>query len=69
MTGAVTSAGTPERRRSVPSATYRLQVTADFTLDDAAAVAGYLADLGVSHAYSSEGRVNSIGSWWALKAR
>ncbi|MGY1667940.1 malto-oligosyltrehalose synthase [Geodermatophilus sp. SYSU D00696] len=42
-----------ERRRAVPTATYRLQVTADFTLDDAAAVAGYLADLGVSHAYSS----------------
>jgi (1->4)-alpha-D-glucan 1-alpha-D-glucosylmutase len=40
-------------RRGVPTATYRLQVTADFTLDDAAAVAGYLADLGVSHAYSS----------------
>ena len=36
-----------------PSATYRLQVHAGFTLDDAAAVAGYLADLGVSHAYSS----------------
>jgi (1->4)-alpha-D-glucan 1-alpha-D-glucosylmutase len=42
-----------ERRRATPTATYRLQVTADFTLDDAAAVAGYLADLGVSHAYSS----------------
>ncbi|MGY1670021.1 malto-oligosyltrehalose synthase [Geodermatophilus sp. SYSU D00710] len=42
-----------ERRRAVPTATYRLQVTADFTLDDAAAVVGYLADLGVSHAYSS----------------
>ena len=42
-----------ERRRDVPTGTYRLQVTADFTLDDAAAVAGYLADLGVSHAYVS----------------
>ncbi|MGY1642579.1 malto-oligosyltrehalose synthase [Geodermatophilus sp. SYSU D00703] len=42
-----------ERRRDVPTATYRLQVTAHFPLDDAAAVAGYLADLGVSHAYSS----------------
>ncbi len=42
-----------DRRRDVPTATYRLQVTADFTLDDAAAVAGYLTDLGVSHAYSS----------------
>jgi (1->4)-alpha-D-glucan 1-alpha-D-glucosylmutase len=42
-----------DRRRRVPTGTYRLQVTADFPLDDAAAVAGYLADLGVSHAYSS----------------
>ncbi|MGY1809749.1 malto-oligosyltrehalose synthase [Blastococcus sp. SYSU D00669] len=42
-----------ERRRGVPSATYRLQVHAGFTLDDAAAVAGYLADLGVTHAYAS----------------
>jgi (1->4)-alpha-D-glucan 1-alpha-D-glucosylmutase len=37
----------------VPGATYRLQVHAGFTLEDAAAVAGYLADLGVTHAYSS----------------
>ncbi|MEU2351309.1 malto-oligosyltrehalose synthase [Modestobacter sp. NPDC049651] len=44
---------TERDRRAVPNGTYRLQVTADFTLDDAAAVAGYLADLGVSHAYSS----------------
>ncbi|MGY1603265.1 malto-oligosyltrehalose synthase [Geodermatophilus sp. SYSU D00815] len=42
-----------ERRRDVPTATYRLQVHAGFTLDDAAAVAGYLADLGVTHAYAS----------------
>ncbi|WP_091217064.1 malto-oligosyltrehalose synthase [Geodermatophilus siccatus] len=41
------------RRRDVPTGTYRLQVTAEFTLDDAAALAGYLADLGVSHAYAS----------------
>jgi (1->4)-alpha-D-glucan 1-alpha-D-glucosylmutase len=34
-------------------ATYRLQVHADFRLQDAAELAGYLADLGVSHAYSS----------------
>jgi (1->4)-alpha-D-glucan 1-alpha-D-glucosylmutase len=40
-------------RRRVPAATYRLQVHADFRLDDAAAVADYLADLGVTHAYSS----------------
>ncbi|WP_347057220.1 malto-oligosyltrehalose synthase [Blastococcus sp. HT6-30] len=42
-----------ERRREVPSATYRLQVHAGFPLQDAADVAGYLADLGVTHAYSS----------------
>ncbi|MGY1711980.1 malto-oligosyltrehalose synthase [Geodermatophilus sp. SYSU D00758] len=37
----------------MPSATYRLQVTADQTLHDVAGLAGYLAALGVSHAYSS----------------
>jgi (1->4)-alpha-D-glucan 1-alpha-D-glucosylmutase len=51
----VTAAQQPggERRRGVPAATYRLQVHAGFPLDDAAGVAGYLADLGVTHAYSS----------------
>ncbi len=39
--------------QQVPAATYRLQVHAGFGLDDAAEVAGYLADLGVTHAYSS----------------
>ena len=48
--------------RDVPSATYRLQVHAGFTLDDAAAVAGYLADLGVSHAYSSPLLRSAAGS-------
>ncbi|MGY1722933.1 malto-oligosyltrehalose synthase [Blastococcus sp. SYSU DS0533] len=42
-----------ERRRGTPAATYRLQVHAGFPLQDAAEVAGYLADLGVTHAYSS----------------
>ncbi len=42
-----------QRRRDVPGSTYRLQVHAGFGLDDAAAVAGYLADLGVTHAYTS----------------
>jgi (1->4)-alpha-D-glucan 1-alpha-D-glucosylmutase len=46
----------------VPAGTYRLQVTADFTLDDAAAVAGYLADLGVTHAYSSPLLRSAAGS-------
>ncbi|WP_324273305.1 malto-oligosyltrehalose synthase [Blastococcus brunescens] len=43
---------TPDRR-PVPAATYRLQVHAGFRLQDAAEVADYLADLGVTHAYSS----------------
>jgi (1->4)-alpha-D-glucan 1-alpha-D-glucosylmutase len=37
----------------VPSATYRLQLHKGFTFDDAAAVADYIRELGVSHAYSS----------------
>jgi (1->4)-alpha-D-glucan 1-alpha-D-glucosylmutase len=51
-----------EDRRAVPTATYRLQVTADFTLDDAAAVADHLATLGVSHAYSSPLLRSAAGS-------
>ncbi|MGY1783229.1 malto-oligosyltrehalose synthase [Geodermatophilus sp. SYSU D01036] len=51
-----------QRRRATPAATYRLQVTAEFTLDDAAAVAGYLADLGVTHAYSSPLLRSAAGS-------
>ncbi|MCU1616748.1 MAG: malto-oligosyltrehalose synthase, partial [Frankiales bacterium] len=54
--------GSAARRRRVPTGTYRLQVTADFTLDDAAAVLGYLADLGVSHAYSSPLLRSAAGS-------
>ncbi|MCR6713275.1 MAG: malto-oligosyltrehalose synthase [Demequina sp.] len=37
----------------VPSATYRLQLGADFTLSDAAENLGYYASLGVSHLYLS----------------
>ena len=58
-----------ERKRGVPAATYRLQVHAGFRLEDAAEVVGYLADLGVTHAYSSPGRLKSIGSCEALNAR
>jgi (1->4)-alpha-D-glucan 1-alpha-D-glucosylmutase len=36
-----------------PASTYRLQFHKGFTLDDAAGVAGYLRDLGVTHIYSS----------------
>ena len=37
----------------VPTATYRLQVHAGFGFDDVATIAGYLADLGISHVYLS----------------
>jgi (1->4)-alpha-D-glucan 1-alpha-D-glucosylmutase len=37
----------------IPRATYRLQLNAGFTLEDAAAVVPYLARLGASHAYCS----------------
>ena len=37
----------------IPRATYRVQLHRDFTLDDAAAIAPYLARLGVSHLYCS----------------
>lgn len=36
-----------------PSATYRLQLTADFDFDAAAALAPYLKALGISHVYTS----------------
>ncbi len=39
--------------RRVPLSTYRLQLHAGFTFDDAARVAEYLRDLGISHVYSS----------------
>ena len=38
---------------SPPRATYRLQFQKDFTFDDAAAIAPYLARLGISHVYAS----------------
>ena len=36
-----------------PTSTYRLQLHKGFTFDDAAAIAEYLYDLGISHVYSS----------------
>jgi (1->4)-alpha-D-glucan 1-alpha-D-glucosylmutase len=39
--------------RRVPQSTYRLQLNRQFTFDDAAAIAGYLKDLGVTHVYCS----------------
>lgn len=37
----------------VPSSCYRLQLHHEFKFDDAAAIAGYLRDLGISHIYCS----------------
>ena len=48
--------------QTVPSATYRLQVTAEFSLFDAAAVTGYLADLGVGAVYVSPLLRSTTGS-------
>jgi len=45
-----------------PSATYRLQITADFTLFDAAEVVGYLAELGVGAVYVSPLLRSTTGS-------
>jgi len=39
--------------RTVPRATYRLQLNAQFTFRDATALIPYLADLGLSHVYCS----------------
>jgi (1->4)-alpha-D-glucan 1-alpha-D-glucosylmutase len=36
-----------------PRATYRLQLSREFTFDDAASIADYLAALGISHLYAS----------------
>ncbi|MBV8488510.1 MAG: malto-oligosyltrehalose synthase, partial [Planctomycetaceae bacterium] len=40
-------------RRSAPQATYRIQLHAGFTFQQAASIAGYLADLGISDCYAS----------------
>lgn len=40
-------------REQTPRSTYRLQITSGFTLFDAAALADYLRDLGITHAYTS----------------
>ncbi len=39
--------------RKIPTSTYRLQLHAGFTFDDAVRVAGYLKKLGISHVYCS----------------
>ena len=38
---------------AIPIATYRLQLTADFDFDAAAAVVPYLKALGITHLYAS----------------
>jgi (1->4)-alpha-D-glucan 1-alpha-D-glucosylmutase len=40
-------------RRQIPSSTYRLQLNNNFTFAKARAVVSYLADLGVTHCYTS----------------
>ena len=44
---------TPRQHPRPRAATYRVQLHAGFSFDDAAAVADYLARLGVSHLYCS----------------
>src|SRR3954464_2770830 len=39
--------------RQLPEATYRLQLHAGFTFPDAARLAPYLRDLGITHCYAS----------------
>lgn len=39
--------------RNFPTSTYRLQLHAGFTFDDAGGIAGYLKKLGISHVYCS----------------
>jgi (1->4)-alpha-D-glucan 1-alpha-D-glucosylmutase len=46
----------------VPQSTYRLQLHHGFTFDDAAVLAQYLYDLGISHVYSSPYLQASPGS-------
>jgi (1->4)-alpha-D-glucan 1-alpha-D-glucosylmutase len=38
---------------AIPIATYRVQLTADFNFDDAAAIVPYLKSLGITHLYAS----------------
>src|SRR6185503_14154527 len=43
----------PGSRFNIPRATYRLQFNKEFTFNDAARTAPYLARLGISHVYAS----------------
>ena len=46
-------AGVPPQPPKTPLATYRIQLHPGFGFDEAAAIAPYLAELGISHVYSS----------------
>lgn len=50
------------RYASAPVSTHRLQLEPDFTLDDAAALVDYVADLGVTHLYLSPILQATVGS-------
>ncbi len=52
----------PSQRPRRRAATYRVQLHAGFTFDDAAAITGYLAELGVSHLYCSPVLQAAVGS-------
>ncbi len=47
---------------TTPASTYRLQITRDFTLDDAAELTDYLTELGVGAVYLSPVLQSTIGS-------
>jgi (1->4)-alpha-D-glucan 1-alpha-D-glucosylmutase len=49
----VLARGTTLMRAALPIATYRLQLTASFDFDDAAAIVPYLEVLGITHVYAS----------------
>ncbi len=53
---------TENTRPAAWRATYRVQLHADFDLDDAAAIVDYLAELGVSHLYASPSLQAAAGS-------
>src|SRR5579871_6218536 len=46
-------AGSAVMAAQIPLATYRLQLTSNFTFDDAARIVPYLKALGISHVYAS----------------
>jgi len=49
---------------AIPLATYRLQLTAEFNFDAAAAIVPYLEALGISHVYASPFTTALKGTVW-----